>query len=119
MSTVSGTPAYMSPEQTRGELVSARSDVYSLGVIAYRMVAGRLPFEGSVTEVLTAQISKEPPPLRSLRPDVHEDAARLIAAALSKDPAQRPASAGTFGNMLDRPRSSNRRAPSSAVPPCC
>jgi serine/threonine protein kinase len=99
-STVSGTPAYMSPEQTRGGLVTARSDVYSLGVMAYRLVAGRLPFEGSVTEVLNAQLSKEPPPLRSLRPDVHKDAARLIAAALSKDPAHRPASAGTFGNML-------------------
>jgi serine/threonine protein kinase len=99
-STVSGTPAFMAPEQTRGELVSARSDVYSLGVMAYRMVAGQLPFEGSVTEVLNAQISKEPPPLGSLRPDVHEDAARLIAAALAKDPARRPASAGTFGNML-------------------
>ena len=100
VSTVTGTPAYMSPEQTRGELVSARTDVYSLGVIAYRMVAGQLPFEGSVSDVLNAQLGKDPPPLRSIRPDVHEDAARLIAAALSKDPAQRPASAGTFGNML-------------------
>jgi serine/threonine protein kinase len=100
VSSVSGTPAYMSPEQTRGEPVTARSDVYSLGVIAYRMVAGQLPFEGSVTEILTAQITKEAPPLGSLRPDVHEDAARLIGAALSKNPAERPASAGTFGNML-------------------
>jgi serine/threonine-protein kinase len=71
VSSVSGTPAYMSPEQTRGEG----------GVIAYRMIAGRLPFEGTVNDVLEAQLTKEAPPLRSVRPDVHADAARLIAAA--------------------------------------
>ncbi len=100
MSSVSGTPAYMSPEQTRGELVTARADVYSLGVIAYRMITGRLPFEGTAIDVLAAQVSQTPPPLRTQRPDVHRDAETLVAAALSKNPAERPASAGVFGNML-------------------
>jgi serine/threonine protein kinase len=100
MSSVSGTPAYMSPEQTRGELVTARSDVYSLGVIAYRMITGRLPFEGSTADVLNAQLNLAAPSIRAIRPDVHRDAENLVAAALSKDPAARPASAGVFGNML-------------------
>jgi serine/threonine protein kinase len=99
-STIAGTPAYMSPEQTRGELVTPRSDVYSLGVIAYRLLAGSLPFEGTVPEVLAAQVEKEPPPLGQVRPDIHPDAERLVASALAKDPAQRPASAGAFGNIL-------------------
>ena len=99
-SSVAGTPAYMSPEQTRGELVTARSDVYSIGVLAYRMIAGHVPFSGTVTEVLKAQLEQEPPPLRDVRADVHEDAARLIAMAMSKNPADRPSSAGAFGNML-------------------
>jgi hypothetical protein len=90
----------MSPEQSRGEPATTRSDVYSIGVMAYRMITGRLPFEGSLDEVLTAQLQREPPPLRSVRPDVHADAANLVALALAKDPARRPASAGVFGNMI-------------------
>jgi serine/threonine protein kinase len=97
---IAGTPAYMSPEQSRGEPATTRSDVYSIGVMAYRMITGRLPFEGSLDEVLTAQLQREPPPLRSVRPDVHADAANLVALALAKDPARRPASAGVFGNMI-------------------
>jgi serine/threonine protein kinase len=97
---IAGTPAYMSPEQSRGEPATTRSDVYSIGVMAYRMITGRLPFEGSLDEVLTAQLQREPPPLQSVRPDVHADAANLVGLALSKDPARRPASAGVFGNMI-------------------
>jgi hypothetical protein len=97
---IAGTPAYMSPEQSLGEPATTRSDVYSIGVMAYRMVTGRLPFEGSLDEVLTAKREKEPPPLLSLRPDVHPDAANLVALAMSRDPSRRPASAGVFGNMI-------------------
>ena len=97
---VAGTPGYMSPEQARGAEVTAQSDVYGLGVIAYRMLAGREPFTGSVTEVLEAHVSAAPLPLRQLRASVPQDAADLIMAALSKDPAGRPGSAGAFGNML-------------------
>jgi len=97
---IAGTPAYMSPEQSRGEIASPRSDVYSIGVMAYRMVTGRLPFEGTPEEVITAQLHQEPPPMMSIRIDVHADAAALVSKALSKDPALRPATAGVFGNML-------------------
>jgi serine/threonine protein kinase len=97
---IAGTPAYMSPEQSRGEPATTRSDVYSIGVMAYRMITGRLPFEGSLDEVLTAQLQREPPPLQSVRPDVHADAANLVGLALAKEPARRPASAGVFGNMI-------------------
>jgi serine/threonine protein kinase len=97
---IAGTPAYMSPEQSLGEPATARSDVYSIGVIAYRMITGRLPFEGSLDEVLTAKRETEPAPLLSIRPDVHADAANLVSLAMARDPARRPASAGVFGNML-------------------
>lgn len=97
---VAGTPAYMSPEQSRGEMATARSDVYSIGVMAYRMITGQLPFEGSLEEVITAKQRHEAPSLRSIRIDVHADAANLVSLALSKDPERRPASAGVFGNML-------------------
>jgi serine/threonine-protein kinase len=95
-----GTPAYMSPEQARGGLVTPAADVYSLGVIAYRMLTGSEPFTGSVSEIIGAHIQTMPPDVRTLRPDVPADAATLIASALAKDPAARPASAGAFGNML-------------------
>jgi serine/threonine protein kinase len=97
---IAGTPAYMSPEQSLGEPATARSDVYSIGVMAYRMITGRLPFEGSLEEVLTAKREQEPPPLLSIRPDVHADAANLVSLAMSRDPSRRPASAGVFGNMI-------------------
>jgi hypothetical protein len=95
-----GTPAYMAPEQVSGAAVTASTDVYSLGVIAYRMLSGREPFAGSIRDVLDAHVHTAPPPLASLNPRVPGDAASLVMSALSKDPASRPASAGRFGNML-------------------
>jgi len=95
-----GTPAYMSPEQCRGEPPSPRSDVYSLGVIAYRLLSGRLPFGGSVERLLRAHVQEPAPPLRALRPKLPAEAAEIVMRALSKDPAARPASAGAFASMF-------------------
>lgn len=95
-----GTPAYMSPEQCRGEALSPRSDVYSLGVIAYRLLGGRLPFRGRPDEVLVAHVSGTPPHLRELRPALPSDAAEIVMRALGKSPEARPPSAGAFASMF-------------------
>jgi len=89
-----GTPAYMSPEQARGEKVDHRTDLFSLGAVLYRLVTGRLPFAGPNTmAVLIALGTEEPPPVRSLNPAVPEELAALIHQLLAKSADARPASA--------------------------
>src|SRR4051812_27555116 len=85
-----GTPTYMSPEQGSGEEVTGASDVYSLGVLAYELLIGRAPFEGSPVHVMSGHISETPRRVDELRSDVSEELSTLIARCLEKSPARRP-----------------------------
>jgi serine/threonine protein kinase len=87
---VSGTPAYMSPEQAQGLKVDYRSDIYSLGVVLYEMVAGRIPFEGDTSWTLIFKhINEPPPPIDGISPAVQA----VIDRALAKKPDDRYQSA--------------------------
>ena len=95
--TVCGTPAYMSPEQAQGGVAEPRSDIYALGILAYRCMVGRTPFEGEQPlAILLKQIQEQPLPLRQamMRPDLPAEVEWLVMAMLEKDPVKRPASAG-------------------------
>ena len=87
-----GTPLYMAPEQCKGAgTIDDKADVYSLGVMLYRMLCGRPPFIGEgAGSVLAMHIYEPPPPLREFEPSIPEDLAGLVHLLLSKDPAQRP-----------------------------
>jgi predicted Ser/Thr protein kinase len=92
-----GTPHYMAPEQVRGKPVDARSDVYSLGALAYHLVTGRPPFTGdNAIAVGFAHLSETPDAPRVLRRDCPAALDAAIMAALAKNPADRPASAKAF-----------------------
>lgn len=91
---VMGTPAYMSPEQAMGRSVDSRSDLYSLGVMLFEMVAGQLPFNADTSAALIFQhVYEMPPPIRQVRPDVPEAVEGVIQRALAKQPEARYATA--------------------------
>ena len=96
-----GTPVYLSPEQAQGQQATDKSDIYSLGVVAFQMLTGQLPFDGEELAGLTFKIAFTPPPLpRSLRPDLPEPAEAVIWQALDKQPEQRFEDAATFARAL-------------------
>ena len=98
---VVGTVPYMSPEQTLGKTVDERSDVFSLGVIFYEMLAGRRPFRGeSAAELISSILRDSPASLSKVRPDVPREAARIVARCLEKDPQARFESARQLHEAL-------------------
>ncbi|MGH2916003.1 MAG: protein kinase domain-containing protein [Solirubrobacteraceae bacterium] len=98
---VLGTAAYLSPEQARGDEAGPQADLYSLGVVTYQLIAGRLPYEASsLSELALKQQREAPIPLDELRPEVPHALARAIAAALAIDQRARPADAAALAESL-------------------
>lgn len=95
-----GTPLYMSPEQCRGENLDARSDIYSLGIIAYQMLSGAPPFTGETASVISAHTNSQPTSVREHNGKLPKRVSRLIMSALEKEPAARPQTAVAFSNAM-------------------
>lgn len=95
-----GTPLYMSPEQCRGERLDARSDIYSIGVIAYQMLTGAPPFTGDTSSVIRAHNDLQPTPVRELNKKLPKRVSRMVMSALEKDREQRPPTAIAFANAM-------------------
>jgi serine/threonine protein kinase len=116
-----GTPAYMAPEQARGDAVDHRCDLFSMGCVLYRLLSGRLPFEGnSLFTLLTAIETATPTPLAELQLDVPPELSRLIARLLAKKPDDRPATAQAVYDELiaiEKQSKQSKSLPSLLAPP--
>ena len=98
---VLGTAAYLAPEQAAGEQAGPAADLYALGVVAYQLMSGRLPYEAqSLTELALKQQREVPPRLDELNPEVPPQLAMAVDRALALDPRQRPASADELRSLL-------------------
>ncbi len=92
-----GSPHYVAPEQARSQPADFRTDIYSLGIVLFEMIAGRRPFEGKTSlEVISRQLSEPTPSLRGFAPDTPEPVARLVHTMTEKEPTLRPASYPTL-----------------------
>ncbi|MDX2055893.1 MAG: protein kinase [Polyangiaceae bacterium] len=113
-----GTPRYMAPEQARGDTVDSRADLYATGLILFELVAGASPFEGSrdANELLIAQLTKEPPSLRSLVPTVPVEFDELVHSLLAKEAKKRPATAQEVLRRLEAIAAKNDPRISGAPP---
>jgi serine/threonine protein kinase len=102
--TVMGTPAFMAPEQARGDLdlVGPATDVYALGGILYVLLTGHHPFEGPIHALLYKVVNDNPPPLRTYRFDVPADLEKICLRCLEKDPSRRYASGADLADALRR-----------------
>ena len=100
-SRVFGTPTYMAPEIAFGEPADGRADLYSLGVVAYRMLTGQLPFDGDVPYLVISRHANEPPAaLRSLEPSIPRGVEQVVLKALAKRPGDRFQSMASFARAL-------------------
>lgn len=97
---VMGTPAYMSPEQAAGEELDGRSDLYSLGIVGYEMLAGAPPFTGPHRTVISRQILDPPTPITQIRPELDPSIATAVMRALEKVPEARWPSGKAFRQAL-------------------
>ena len=99
-----GTPAYMAPEQLAGDVnADHRMDIYAVGLLAYELFTGGSPFaESSPAATMAAQLTRDPPELSRLRPDIPQPVSQLIAKCLAKDPARRPQTAAELAEEIDQ-----------------
>lgn len=97
-----GTPRYMSPEQCAGGNADIRSDIYSLGVVLYELIADRPPFDApSPTAIALKHLHDQPPPIENASANIPDSLVRLVMQALSKSPDQRPQTASSFAEKLN------------------
>src|SRR5438132_3019313 len=106
---IMGTAQYLSPEQAQGKPVDHRSDLYSIGIMLYEMLAGRVPFTGdSAVAIALKHVNDVPQPLSQLRPDIHPVLEAAVMRAIAKDPAHRYQSADEFIGALEEARAAIR-----------
>ena len=97
-----GTPAYMSPEQSQGNHVDGRSDVYALGVTLYRLLTGQLPFSSnSTTALINAHLEQPVPDIRMIKENIPSVWQEVVSKAMAKDPADRYPTAGEFARDVN------------------
>ncbi len=113
-----GSPLHMSPEQIRGEKATRHSDIYSLGVTLYELIAGRPPLNGGTTyELMMAHLNVTPTPLAELRSDVPVRLSDIIARALEKEPAKRFDTAAEFLEALRSQNMPDLAGTTTIIPP--
>jgi tRNA A-37 threonylcarbamoyl transferase component Bud32 len=115
---VIGTPAYMSPEQCEGKgLIDARSDVYSLGIVMYELLTGRVPFPGEgFGEILVAHLTKQPEPPSTLNPDVTPALEAIVMHAIEKDRNRRFQTMNEFAAAIENPDAHYAQWQNQALP---